>query len=64
MSFHSLNITTSCVQEVDMLTYVRQVCGVVGIPLADNPLESLHLLFTVFLEFKLRAVLAEPGSPV
>ncbi len=39
-------------QELDLLTYVKVVCGLLDIPVHDNPVESLHVLFSLFLEFK------------
>jgi len=32
--------------------YARAVCNLVGIPVYENVVESLHLLFTLYLEFK------------
>jgi len=38
--------------DVDLKTYVKLVCGILDIPVYDNPVESLHVLFTLYLEFK------------
>lgn len=39
-------------QDVDLHSFVRIVCSVLDIPVYDNPIESLHVLFTLLLEFK------------
>ena len=40
-------------QDLDLDTYSRLVCGLFDIPVyGDRVIESLHLLFTLFLEFK------------
>ena len=28
------------------------LCGILDIPVYDNPIESLHVLFSLYLEFK------------
>ncbi len=38
--------------EMSLLEYVKVLCCLLDIPVYDNPVESLHLLFTLFLEFK------------
>lgn len=35
-----------------MKTYTKLVCSLLDIPVHDNPVESLHVLFTLYLEFK------------
>ena len=39
-------------QDLDLKMYVQLVCGVLDIPVYENPIESLHVLFTLYLEFK------------
>ena len=39
-------------QDVDLQSFVKIVCSVLDIPVYDNPIESLHVLFTLLLEFK------------
>ncbi|PNW83496.1 hypothetical protein CHLRE_05g241637v5 [Chlamydomonas reinhardtii] len=38
--------------ELDIKTYARLVCTLLDIPVYDDPVESLHVLFTLYLEFK------------
>ena len=40
--------------ELDMSLpeYTRVLCAILDIPVYDNPIESLHLMFTLFMEFK------------
>lgn len=38
--------------ELDLKTYSKVVCTLLDIPVYDNPIESLHVLFTLYLEFK------------
>ena len=48
-------IVRSCLcklQDVDLASFVQIVCNVLDIPLYDNPIEALHVLFTLLLEFK------------
>ena len=47
---HSLLV--SALQDVDLSTFVKIVCSILDIPVYDNPIESLHTLFTLYLEFK------------
>lgn len=39
-------------QDVDLSSFVQIVCNVLDIPMYDNPIEALHVLFTLLLEFK------------
>ena len=39
-------------QDVDLQSFVKIVCSVLDIPVYDNPIEALHVLFTLLLEFK------------
>lgn len=32
--------------------YVKVLCTILDIPVYDNPVESLHLMFTLFMEFR------------
>lgn len=38
--------------EMTLMEYVRTLCALVDIPVYDNPVESLHVLFTLYVEFK------------
>ncbi|GLC38524.1 Intraflagellar transport protein 46 [Pleodorina starrii] len=38
--------------ELDIKTYAKLVCTLLDIPVYDDPIESLHVLFTLYLEFK------------
>ena len=38
--------------ELDLKTYAKMVCTLLDIPVYDDPVESLHVLFTLYLEFK------------
>lgn len=35
-----------------MKTFTKMVCALLDIPVHDNPIESLHLLFSLYAEFK------------
>lgn len=39
-------------QDLDLPTFTKAVCAVLDIPVYDNPIDSLHLLFTTLLEFR------------
>lgn len=39
-------------QDLPLKTFAQLVCNVLDIPMYANPIESLHHLFTLFLEFK------------
>lgn len=38
--------------QVDLKTYVRIICAALDIPVYNNVIESLHVLFTLFSEFR------------
>eukprot|EP00775_Hariotina_reticulata_P005004 gene5005-5245_t len=38
--------------DMDLESYSRLVCALLDVPVYDNVLESLHVLFSLFLEFK------------
>jgi intraflagellar transport protein 46 len=38
--------------DLSLLEYVKVVCGLLDIPVYENPIESLHLLFTLFSDFR------------
>ncbi|CAM9751490.1 unnamed protein product [Ectocarpus sp. 13 AM-2016] len=42
--------------------YARMVCAVMDIPVYDNIIESLHVLFTTFMEFKSNAHFMQLGA--
>ena len=39
-------------QDVDLVSFAKMVCSILDIPVYDNPIESMHVLFTLLLEFK------------
>lgn len=41
-----------CLQDVDLKTFCKLICSLLDIPVHDNIIESLHVLFTLYLEFK------------
>lgn len=49
-------------QDIDVLTYTKAVCAMMDIPVYDNPIESLHLLFSLYLEFKSNPVFLQAMS--
>merc|ERR1712216_1116017 len=38
--------------DVDLQTYARLICCIMDIPVYNNIIESLHVLFTLYSEFK------------
>jgi len=36
-----------CLQDLDLKTYTKMLCGILDIPVHDNPIESLHVLFSL-----------------
>mmetsp|Transcript_28866 Transcript_28866/g.73657 ORF Transcript_28866/g.73657 Transcript_28866/m.73657 type:complete len:401 (-) Transcript_28866:254-1456(-) len=38
--------------DLDLRTLTKLVCSILDIPVYENPVESLHVLFTLYLEFK------------
>lgn len=48
---HSMKLPDSTL-DVDLHSFVKIICSVLDIPVYDNPIESLHVLFTLLLEFK------------
>ncbi|MEW5306590.1 MAG: hypothetical protein WDW38_007898 [Sanguina aurantia] len=38
--------------DLDLKTYSKMLCALLDIPVYENPVESLHVLFTLYLEFK------------
>ncbi|KAG1674410.1 hypothetical protein FOA52_012937 [Chlamydomonas sp. UWO 241] len=38
--------------DIDLKAFVKLICGVLDIPVYENPIESLHVLFSLYLEFK------------
>lgn len=38
--------------DMSLLEYVKVVCAILDIPVYDNPIESLHILFSLFLDFR------------
>lgn len=44
---------------MELRALTQAVCGLLDIPVYDNPVESLHLLFSTFLEFKSNPVFGQ-----
>jgi intraflagellar transport protein 46 len=38
--------------DLDMFQYVRVLCAILDIPTHTNLIESLHVMFTLYLEFR------------
>lgn len=38
--------------DVDLKTFTKMLCSILDIPVYENPIESLHVLFSLYLEFK------------
>eukprot|EP01037_Dinobryon_pediforme_P018003 gene18003-18240_t len=38
--------------DLSLAEYVRVLCSILDIPVYDNPIESLHVMFTLFLDFR------------
>ncbi|GFH17841.1 IFT complex B protein [Haematococcus lacustris] len=45
--------------DLDLRTFTKLVCSILDIPVYDNPVESLHLLFSLYLDFKQNPVFAQ-----
>ena len=38
--------------DISLSEYVRVLCAILDIPVYDNPIESLHVMLTLYLDFK------------
>jgi intraflagellar transport protein 46 len=38
--------------EMSLAEYVKVLCAILDIPVYDNPIESLHVMFTLYMDFK------------
>ena len=38
--------------EMSLAEYVKVLCAILDIPVHDNPIESLHVMFTLYMDFK------------
>jgi len=38
--------------DLNIAEYAKVLCSILGIPTYDNPIESLHLMFSLYIEFK------------
>ncbi len=45
-------VCVSTRQDLDIKAFTKLVCSVLDIPVYENPIESLHVLFSLYLEFK------------
>jgi len=54
--------------ELNMHDYIKVMCNILDIPVYQNPIESLHVMLTLYLEFKNNPFLAKGaqggGAPV
>eukprot|EP00903_Cladosiphon_okamuranus_P011377 g10723.t1 len=48
--------------DIPLEDYARMMCAVMDIPVYDNIIESLHVLFTTFMEFKSNAHFMQLGA--
>ena len=48
--------------DVDTLTLVHTVCGLLDIPVYDDPVDSLHWMFLLFLEMKNNETINPPEA--
>ncbi|CAM9509843.1 unnamed protein product [Pylaiella littoralis] len=48
--------------DISLEDYARMMCAVMDIPVYDNIIESLHVLFTTFMEFKSNAHFMQIGA--
>ncbi|CAM9375428.1 unnamed protein product [Laminaria digitata] len=48
--------------DIPLEDYARMMCAVMDIPVYDNLIESLHVLFTTFMEFKSNAHFMQLGA--
>ena len=51
LSFPLTNGPTAS-QDLDLRTMAKMVCSILDIPVFENPVESLHVLFSLYLELK------------
>jgi len=40
------------------------ICGILDIPVYENPVESLHLLFSLYLEFKHNPIFGQQAADI
>lgn len=38
--------------DLSLSEYARTLCGILDIPIYDNPIESLHQMFSLFMDFR------------
>ena len=38
--------------DLSLTEYAKALCAILDIPTYENPIESLHLMFTLYMEFK------------
>jgi len=49
--------------DLSLLEYAKLLCSILDIPVYDNPIESLHLMFTLFTDFRDNVHFQPKGSP-
>lgn len=50
-------------QELDLLAYGKLVCALLDVPVYDNVIDSLHVVFSLFLAFKQNPFFMHVGRP-
>jgi intraflagellar transport protein 46 len=50
--------------EMSLEEYAKTLCAIMDVPVYENIIESLHVLFTVYMEFKNNAHFQNVGSGV
>ncbi|GAA6099817.1 intraflagellar transport protein 46 homolog [Tachysurus ichikawai] len=48
---HNVNLPTADIN-CDLAEYIDIICGILDIPVYKNRIQSLHVLFTLYSEFK------------
>lgn len=38
--------------DLSLLEYVKVLCSILDIPVYENPIESLHVMFSLFMDFR------------
>ena len=48
--------------EMSLAEYVKVLCAILDIPVYDNPIESLHVMFTLYMDFKNNTYFQQQGN--
>ncbi len=46
-------------QDLDLKSFTKLICSILDVPMYENPIESLHVLFSLYLEFKSNPVFGQ-----